>query len=297
MSEADFRSGFIAVIGRPNVGKSTLMNTLVGEKVAIVSPKPQTTRQRIMGILNLDDAQIVLLDTPGIHQSKTKLGVYMNKAVADAMQGIDGLIMMVDATDVRAMDHTIAEEYAQSALPCFLLINKIDLVHPQSLLALIDGFSKLPFRAVLPISAKQGDGIDVLKKELIVILPKGPKYFPDDMMTDQPERVICAELIREKALLYLSEEVPHGTGVEILKIDKKNDGFTEIHATIYCEKESHKRIIIGKQGQMIRKIGSAARSEIETLLDTHVHLDLWVKVRPGWRDSASDLKTLGYFNE
>lgn len=297
MSEADFRSGFIAVIGRPNVGKSTLMNTLVGEKVAIVSPKPQTTRQRIMGILNLDNAQIVLLDTPGIHQSKTKLGVYMNKAVADAMQGIDGLIMMVDATDVRAMDHTIAEEYAQSALPCFLLINKIDLVHPQSLLALIDGFSKLPFRAVLPISAKQGDGIDVLKKELIAILPKGPKYFPDDMMTDQPERVICAELIREKALLYLSEEVPHGTGVEILKIDKKNDGFTEIHATIYCEKESHKRIIIGKQGQMIRKIGSAARSEIETLLDTHVHLDLWVKVRPGWRDSASDLKTLGYFNE
>ena len=297
MSEADFRSGFIAVIGRPNVGKSTLMNTLVGEKVAIVSPKPQTTRQRIMGILNLDNAQIVLLDTPGIHQSKTKLGVYMNKAVADAMQGIDGLIMMVDATDVRAMDHTIAEEYAQSALPCFLLINKIDLVHPQSLLALIDGFSKLPFRAVLPISAKQGDGIDVLKKELIAILPKGPKYFPDDMMTDQPERVICAELIREKALLYLSEEVPHGTGVEILKIDKKNDGFTEIHATIYCEKESHKRIIIGKQGQMIRKIGSAARSEIETLLDTHVHLDLWVKVRPGWRDSASDLKTLGYLNE
>lgn len=297
MSETNFRSGFIAVIGRPNVGKSTLMNTLVGEKVAIVSPKPQTTRQRIMGIFNAEDAQIVLLDTPGIHQSKTKLGIYMNKAVSDAMQGIDGLIMMVDATDVRAMDHAIAEEYAQSALPCFLVINKIDLVHPQALLALIDGFSKLPFRAILPISAKKGDGLDVLQKELIGILPKGPKYFPDDMMTDQPERVICAELIREKALLYLSEEVPHGTGVEILKIDKKNDGFTEIHATIYCEKESHKRIIIGKQGQMIRKIGSNARTEIETLLDTHVHLDLWVKVRPGWRDSASDLKTLGYFDE
>ncbi len=297
MSETSFLSGFVAVIGRPNVGKSTLMNMLVGEKVAIVSPKPQTTRQRIMGIFNTDNAQIVLLDTPGIHQSKTKLGLYMNKAVSDAMQGIDGLIMMVDATDVRAMDHTIAQEYAQSALPCFLVINKIDLVHPQALLALIDGFSKLPFRAILPISAKKGDGLEVLKKELIAILPKGPKYFPDDMITDQPERVICAELIREKALLYLSEEVPHGIGVEVLKIDKKNDGFTEIHATIYCEKESHKRIIIGKQGQMIRKIGSAARAEIETLLDTHVHLDLWVKVRPGWRDSASDLKTLGYFDE
>lgn len=297
MSDHSFRSGFIAVLGRPNVGKSTLTNSLVGEKVAIVSPKPQTTRQRIMGIVNADHAQIVLLDTPGIHQSKTKLGDFMNKAVTDALQGIDGLILMVDATDVRAVDHAIAQQYAQSDLPCFLLINKIDLVHPQSLLALIDSFSSLPFRAILPISARKGDGLEALVKELTAILPNGPKYFPDDMMTDQPERVICAELIREKALLYLSEEVPHGIGVEILKIDKKNAGFTEIHATIYCDKESHKRIIIGKQGQMIRKIGSAARGEIETLLDTHVNLDLWVKVRPGWRDSVSDLKTLGYCEE
>lgn len=297
MSEATFRSGFITVIGRPNVGKSTLTNDLVGEKVAIVSPKPQTTRQRIMGVCNAPGAQIVLLDTPGIHQSRTKLGAYMNKAVDDAMKGIDGLLIMVDATDIRAIDYTIAKENAQNDLPCFLVINKIDLVHPESLLALIDSFAEMPFRAIIPISARKGDGLDVLKKELIAILPKGPQYFPDDMMTDQPERVICAELIREKSLLYLSEEIPHGIGVEILKIDKKNDHFTEIHATIYCEKDSHKRIIIGKQGQMIRKIGSAARAEIETLLDTHIHLDLWVKVRPGWRDSVSDLKTLGYFDE
>lgn len=294
---APFRSGFVAVIGRPNVGKSTLTNALVGEKIAIVSPRPQTTRQRIMGVMNTDGGQIVLLDTPGIHQPKNRLGEYMNKAVGEAMQGIDALVMMLDAADVRAVDHTIAQQYADTKLPCFLVINKIDLTHPQNLLKIMDDFSDLPFRAIVPVSARRGDGLDELKAELMSAMPEGPQYFPADMMTDQPERVLCAELVREKTLLFLSEEVPHGIGVEIIKIHQPNDGFTEIHATIYCERESHKRIIIGKHGQMIQKIGSAARLEIESLLGTHVHLDLWVKVRPGWRDSMADLKTLGYFDE
>ena len=293
----NFRSGFVAVIGRPNVGKSTLLNALVGEKVAIVSPKPQTTRSRIMGVVNADNAQLVLLDTPGIHKAQTRLGEYMLSAVENAMQGIDALCIMVDATDVRQADHAVAESYVNDKLPCFLLLNKIDLVHPQELLKIIDAFSRHPFRAILPISARTGDGMDVLKTELVKVMPAGPKYFPDDMMTDQPERIICAELIREKALMYLMEEVPHGIGIEILQIKKENEKFTEIHANVYCEKESHKRIIIGKQGAMLRKIGSAARMEIETLLGTHINLNLWVKVRPGWRDSASELKTLGYTDQ
>lgn len=295
--QTGFRSGFIALIGRPNVGKSTLLNAMVGEKVAIVSPKPQTTRSRIMGIVNLEDAQLVMLDTPGIHKAKTRLGEYMSNAVSESLQGIDALALMIDATQIRQMDHSIAQEYAKGILPSFLIINKIDLLHPQELLAIIKDFSVHPFKAILPISAKKQEGLDILKKELVAVMPEGPKYFPDDMMTDQPERIICAELIREKALLFLNEEVPHGIGVEILSIKKTNERFTEIHASIYCERESHKRIIIGKQGKMIQKIGSAARAEIKTLLDTHVHLDLWVKVRPGWRDSAADLKTLGYTKE
>ncbi|MDD2428643.1 MAG: GTPase Era [Eubacteriales bacterium] len=292
--KAVFRSGFVAVIGRPNVGKSTLLNALVGEKVAIVSPKPQTTRSRIMGVVNAENAQLVLLDTPGIHKAKTRLGEYMLSAVEDAMQGIDALCIMVDTTDVRQADHLVAEGYVNDKIPCFLLLNKIDLVHPQELLKIIDGFSKNAFRAILPVSARTGDGMGILMDELVKVMPEGPKYFPDDMMTDQPERLICAELIREKALMYLMEEVPHGIGIEILQIKKENERFTEIHANVYCEKDSHKRIIIGKQGQMLKKIGSAARVEIETLLGTHVNLNLWVKVRPGWRDSASELRTLGY---
>ena len=291
---APFHSGFVAVIGRPNVGKSTLVNLLVGEKIAIVSPRPQTTRNRIMGVVNQQDAQIVLLDTPGIHKPKTRLGDYMSKSINDAMQGIDGLLVMVDASDIRQADHSIAQTYAKSDLPNFLVINKIDLVHPQDLLAIIQGFSQYPFQAILPISARKADGTDTLLRELTAFLPEGPKYFPDDMMTDQPERVLCAEIIREKALMYLNEEVPHGIGVEILSIKSPNENFTEIHASIYCERESHKRIIIGKHGSMIQKIGSAARKDIEGLLGVHVHLDVWVKVRPGWRDSLADLRTLGY---
>ena len=297
VSQEEFRSGFIAVIGKPNVGKSTLVNALVGEKIAIVSPRPQTTRNKIMGIVNMDQAQLILLDTPGIHFSRTKLGNYMNNSVQDALKGIDGLAIMMDATNIRASDQQIAGDYSKTNIPCFLLLNKIDLLHPQDLLEIIQRFSEFPFKAIIPISARKGDGLDTLQKEFNLILPKGPKYFPDDMITDQPERVICAELIREKALLFLKEEVPHGIGIEILSIEKMNNQFTQIHATIYCDKESHKRIIIGKNGQMLQKIGSAARLEIETLLGTHINLTLWVKIKPNWRDSEFDLRTLGYTEE
>ena len=289
-----FKSGFVALIGRPNVGKSTLLNAMVGEKVAIVSPKPQTTRSRLMGVVKLENAQIVFLDTPGIHKAKNKLGEYMMQSVEAALSGIDALCIMLDVTDVRQQDHTIAKQYAGLSVPVYLLLNKIDKLIPQEILPIIDEFSDYNFKAILPISAIKNDGVAELLSILEEAMPQGPKYFPDDMMTDQPERIIIAELIREKALLYLQEEVPHGVGIEILKIEQMSDSLSEIHATIYCEKDSHKRIIIGKQGSMIKKIGSGARREIETLLGHQVHLDLWVKVRPNWRNSQADLRTLGY---
>lgn len=297
MAEQPFHSGFVALIGRPNVGKSTLVNRLVGEKVAIVTPKPQTTRTRMMGIMNAENAQVVLLDTPGVHKAKTRLGEFMMSSVREALKGIDALCMLLDVCDLKPADEKIAQNYAKEGLPCFLVLNKIDRVPPAQLLSIIDRFKEYPFKAIIPVSAKTGDGVDELKTAIMDCLPEGPKYFPDDMITDQPERHLVSEIIREKALLYLQEEVPHGIGIEILAFDKKSDDFTEIHAAIYCERNTHKRIIIGKQGQMIRKIGTVARKDIENLLGTHIHLDLWVKVRPGWRDSPNDLRTLGYVEE
>ena len=289
-----FRSGFIAIVGRPNVGKSTLLNALVGEKVAIVSNRPQTTRSRIMGVCGGEGYQMVFVDTPGIHQPRTKLGNYMMQAVQEGTTGIDALLVLVDVTAVGAQDRRIAEEMAARKLPVLLLLNKIDLVPPQALLRVIDIFKDMGFAAILPVSAKTGDGLDALREELLKRLPAGPKYFPDDILTDQPERVLCAELIREKALLHLRDEIPHGIGVEILGFRKKSERLTEIHADIYCEKESHKAIIIGKHGAMLSLIGREARLDMEALLSTQVNLQLWVKVRPDWRNSKADLRTLGY---
>lgn len=297
MSTNTFKSGFVSLIGRPNVGKSTLLNRMIGEKIAIVSPRPQTTRNKILGIVNEENSQIILIDTPGIHNPKNKLGQFMLQSVDSAMQGIDCVCFLLDACDIRSNDHSIIKNYCSNGVSLLILINKIDLVQPQELLKIIDSFKDYGAKAILPISAMKGEGIDELKKLLHDILPEGPKYFPDDMITDIPERTICAEIIREKSLLNLKDEVPHGIGVEILSFETEENGFTTIHATIYCEKESHKRIILGKQGQMIKKIGSTSRFEIENLLGNHIHLDLWVKVRPGWRNSTSDLKTLGYFEE
>lgn len=295
MSEnTKFHSGFITIVGRPNVGKSTLMNAMVGEKIAIVSSRPQTTRNRIMGVMTRPDWQIVFLDTPGIHTPCTKLGESMMQSVKDAMDGMDGVLVLVDATQVGEHDRAIVRDMAGKKVPKVLAINKIDLLPPEKLLGLIASFADLGYDAIIPISAKTGDGLDDLTKQLATHLPEGPKYFPDDMMTDQPERLICAELIREKALQHLRDEVPHGIGVEMMGMEKMNDNFMEINATIYCERDAHKGIIIGKHGAMLQTIGSEAREDIEKLLGLHVNLKLWVKVRPDWRNRASDLRTLGY---
>ncbi len=287
-------SGFIAIMGRPNVGKSTLMNAFVGEKVAIVSDKPQTTRNRIMGIAGGDDWQIVFLDTPGLHQPKSKLGEYMIKAANDALEGIDALLVMVGADAVGQQDRALIERMAQLKVPKVLVVNKLDCVARESLVPLLNTLHGVAYDHVVPISAKRGDNLDTLKETLIGMLPEGPRYFPEDMITDQPERLICAEIIREKALRYLREEVPHGIGVEMQAITKLSERLTEIHATIYCERDGHKGIILGKRGAMIEKIGTEARVDIEKLLDTKVSLKLWVKVREDWRNRNDDLKTLGY---
>ena len=289
-----FHSGFVTIVGRPNVGKSTLLNTLVGEKVAIVSNRPQTTRNRVMGVMGGDQCQIVFVDTPGMHTPRTKLGEFMVQSIEEAMEGIDALMVLVDVTAIGPHDRSIVAQMSQKKVYRLLALNKIDLVEPQALLKIIDSFKDAGYDAILPISARTGDGVEQVKAELAAHLPLGPKYFPDDMLTDQPERDICAELIREKALRNLRDEVPHGIGVEMMAMKKENDNFMEIDATIYCERDSHKGIIIGKKGAMLRKIGSEAREDIEKLLGMHVNLQLWVKVRPGWRDSAEDLKTLGY---
>lgn len=297
MEQQHFRSGFITIVGRPNVGKSTLMNALVGEKVAIVSNRPQTTRNRIMGVMTRENWQMVFLDTPGIHHPRTRLGEYMMQSVKDAMDGMDGVLVLVDATQVGEQDRAIVKEMSEKKVPKLLALNKIDLLPREKLLTLMASFADLSYDAIVPISAKTGDGLEDLTAALVKGLPEGPKYFPDDMMTDQPERQICAEMIREKALLHLRDEVPHGIGVEMMAMNKENDDFMEIHATIYCEREAHKGIIIGKHGAMLQTIGSEARADIEQLLDMHVNLKLWVKVRPDWRNRMDDLKTLGYNNK
>lgn len=289
-----FRSGFVTIVGRPNVGKSTLMNALVGEKVAIVSNRPQTTRNRIMGVMTRDDWQMVFLDTPGIHTPRTKLGSYMMQSVREAMDGMDGMMVLVDATAIGEHDRTIVRDMAEKKVPKVLLLNKIDLLPREKLLGIIASFADCGYDAIIPISAKTGDGLEELTQAMVSRLPEGPKYFPDDMMTDQPERLIVAEMIREKALLHLRDEVPHGIGVEMMAMTKESDDFMEIHATIYCERDAHKGIIIGKRGAMLQLIGSEARRDIENLLGLHVNLKLWVKVRPDWRNRMDDLRTLGY---
>lgn len=296
-----YKSGFIAIVGRPNVGKSTLMNALVGEKVAIVSNKPQTTRNRIMGVAmgesNQQGWQMVFLDTPGLHSPRTKLGEYMVRAANDALDGIDVLIVMVDASAVGAQDRKIIDEMSNQRVPKVLVVNKIDSVKRDVVAAVLNTLHDAKYNAIIPISAFQGDNLPHLTEILISLLPEGPRYFPEDMITDQPERQICAEMIREKALRYLHEEVPHGIGVEMQAITKISDKLTEIHATIYCERDAHKRIVIGKQGAMLQRIGTEARIDIEKLLGTKVSLQLWVKVREDWRNRMDDLRTLGYGND
>ena len=294
MDQREYRSGFVAILGRPNVGKSTLMNAMIGEKIAIVSQKPQTTRNRIMGVLSGDGWQIVFLDTPGLHKPRTELGKYMVKSAQDAMEGVDLVLVMVDASAVGPEDRQIVRTIKGGTAKRILVLNKIDLIDDATLLRTIASLKDEGYDEVVPVSAMGGKGMAELQKVLVESLPKGPQYFPEDMVTDQPERQICAEIIREKALRHLKDEVPHGIGVEMMRIEAVSDKLTEIHATLYCEKPSHKGIIIGKAGSMLRTIGQESRADIERLLGVRINLQLWVKVREDWRNRASDLRTLGY---
>jgi GTP-binding protein Era len=293
-----FKSGFVTIVGRPNVGKSTLSNRLAGEKISIISDKPQTTRNTIKTIINSEDSQIIFIDTPGIHKPKTKLGEYMVNLAESTLNEVDVVLFLTDTSDEKpgAGDMYIMEQLMKLKTPVFLIINKIDLIKKEQILARISSFtSVMDFKAVIPISALNNEGTDIIIKELKKVLPEGPKYFPGDQITDQPERMIAAEMIREKILELVLDEVPHGTGVEVISFkERSGKNLIDIEANIYCEKETHKGIIIGKEGKMLKNIGSLARIDIENLLGVKVFLKLWVKVKPDWRNSDNMLKTLGY---
>ena len=291
-----YRSGFIAIIGSPNVGKSTLMNKLIGQKVSIVTDRAQTTRGRVMGVLSMEGSQMVFLDTPGVTSPKNRLGEYMVNIAYDSLSDVEAVLFMVDARNgVREKDEAIIERLKSAKAPVIAAVNKIDAASMDAVETCVERLKAEAFvKEIIKISAVDGTGLDKLKAALSACLTEGPQYFPEDMVTDQPEQVICAELIREKALLLLKEEVPHGLGVGIDRMQRREDGLYEIWATLYCERESHKGIIIGKGGSMLKRIGTDARKDIEWLLGTRVNLKLWVKVREDWRNSASALRELGY---
>lgn len=291
------KSGFATLIGRPNVGKSTLMNRLIGQKIAITSNKPQTTRNRIQTVYTCDQGQIIFLDTPGIHKAKNKLGEYMVNVAERTLREVDVILWLVEpSTFIGAGERHIAEQLKKAKTPVILVINKTDTVKREEILVFIDTYRKLyDFDEIVPVSALKGDNTDTLIEQIFKYLPYGPQYYDEDTVTDQPMRQIVAELIREKALRCLSDEIPHGIAVSIDKMKERSGGkVCDIDATIICEKDSHKGIIIGKQGAMLKKIGSAARYEIEHMMEMKVNLQLWVKVKKDWRDSDYLIKNFGY---
>ena len=292
---ADYKSGFVTLIGRPNVGKSTLMNYLIGQKIAITSNKPQTTRNRIQTVLTTEEGQIVFVDTPGIHKAKNKLGEYMVNVAERTLNEVDVVLWLVEpSTFIGAGEKHIVEQLGKVKTPVVLVINKVDMVKREEVLTFIDVYRKIyDFAAIVPVSARSGENTDELVKVIMKFLPYGPQFYDEDTITDQPERQIVAELIREKALHCLNDEIPHGIAVAIdsMKYRRK---IVDIDATIICERDSHKGIIIGKQGSMLKKIGSTARFEIERLLDCKVNLQVWVKVKKDWRDSDFLIKNFGY---
>lgn len=291
----DFRSGYVSIIGRPNVGKSTLLNSILGEKIAIVTPKPQTTRNKIMGIKTLPDAQIIFIDTPGIHRPRHKLGERMVRTALEALNEVDVILFMVEPYEPGKGDRAIIDLLKRVQSPVFLLINKIDIVKKSDILLIIDHFKGLyPFKEIIPVSAIKQDGISLLIKTIHDYLPSGPTYYPDDLITDQMERFMVSEIIREKAMDMTEEELPHSVAVEVAGWKEREDGLISISCNIYVEREGQKAIIIGKRGAMLKSIGSAARVDIEKLLNTKVFLELWVKVKKNWRNDKQLLNELGY---
>ncbi|MGI6031065.1 MAG: GTPase Era [Eubacteriales bacterium] len=290
------RSGFIAIVGRPNVGKSTLLNALVGEKLAIVSSKPQTTRTRIMGIQNTEESQLIYLDTPGFHKPRTRLGQKMVGVVNQSIGDVDCILLVVEPKPtLNENEQAILQKIQASGMPAILVINKVDEIKKTELLPVMDALSKTyPYVAIVPVSARQGENLSDLVAEMERHLPEGPAFFPEEMLTDQPEKQIVAEIIREKLLRLLDDEVPHGTAVEILQMKEKKGGMLDISANIYCEKESHKGIIIGKKGAMLKKVGTYAREDIERFFGVKCYLQLWVKVKDDWRNSNFQLKEFGF---
>jgi GTP-binding protein Era len=290
------KSAIISIVGRPNVGKSTLLNKLVGAKIAIVSNKPQTTRTRITGVISRGDCQFIFQDTPGLHKPRSRLGDYMVKVVRDTVSDVDIAALVVEPTPkVGQAEQELIDRMKEFHMPSILIINKIDTVKNEDLLAVIAAYSQQhTFDAVVPISAATGENVDILFEEFEKFAVEGPQLFPDDVLCDQPERQLAAEIVREKMLLLLDKEVPHGTAVAVEQMKEREDGLVEISATIYCEKKSHKGIIIGKQGAMLKKIGAQARIDIEELLDTRVYLQLWVKVKEDWRNNQYQMRNFGY---
>ena len=290
------KSAMITICGRPNVGKSTLTNALVGEKIAIVSNKPQTTRNRISAVVTRGNTQFVLMDTPGFHKPRTRLGDYMVNVVKESVADVDAVMLLVEPiANIGRQEEELIARLKETNVPAVLVINKIDTVEKSELLQVMAMYSQAhSFDAIIPISAKNNEGLDELMAQLDKYAVEGPQLFPDDMISDQPEKQICAELVREKLLLCLDKEIPHGTAIEVTKFSERENGIIDMDVTIFCEKASHKGIIIGKNGAMLRKIGEMARTDIEAFMGTKVFLQTWVKVKENWRDSMAQLRNFGY---
>ncbi|PUD96389.1 GTPase Era [Levilactobacillus brevis] len=299
MDNPDYKSGFVAIVGRPNVGKSTFLNRVIGQKIAIMSNTAQTTRNKIQGIYTTDEAQIVFIDTPGVHKPKSKLGDYMVQSAMSALNEVDAVLFMVNAAEKRgAGDNFIIDRLKNVKAPVYLVINKIDQVKPDDLLPVMEQYqTALPWKAVYPISALEGNNVDELLTGLVEQMPNGPQYYPADQVTDHPERFVVSELIREKIFMLTREEVPHSVAVEIESMKQKDEDHVHIEATIIVERPTQKGIMIGKGGSMLKKIGTLARQDIEHLLGSKVYLQLWVKVQPNWRDKSTLLKSYGYWRD
>ena len=290
------KTAMITIAGRPNVGKSTLTNALVGEKIAIVSSKPQTTRNRIYGVVNKDDTQYIFLDTPGLHKARTRLGDYMVKVVKESVADVDAVCLLVEPiAKIGAPEQTLIDRLKEQQIPAVLVINKIDTIEKEALLEVMAVYSAAhEFDAIIPISAERKDGLEILMEQLGKYAAEGPQLFPDGMTTDQPEKQVVAEIVREKLLRNLDKEIPHGTAIEVTRFTERENGIIDLDVTIYCEKSSHKGIIIGKNGAMLKHISTHAREDIERFMGTKVYMETWVKVKENWRDNLNYIRSFGY---